>query len=959
MRRLVDVLREDLGLTGTKVGCDAGDCGACTVRLDGEQVCACLVPRGQVDGPARRHGRGAGRRRRRPSPLQAAFLACGGAQCGACTPGMLDGGRRPPRAHAAARPTPRSSTASAASSAGAPATRRSSRRSRSRRASGGRRPRPPAPAVGARGRRADRPRRTASPRSPARSGSATTSPAEGAWHLRAVRSPHAHARFTRRRPRRRSTPRHPGLVRDPDRRRRARAATGTGSTRPARTSRCSPTATSATAARRSLALVGDAATVAAIADDELPIAWEPLPPLLGHRRRRSTRRAPRLHEASPGNVLVEGRVRLGRRRRGAGRVRRRRRPGRSRRPTSSTPTSSPRPGTARVVDGRVEVFATTQTPYMDRDELALILGLARGPRAGHPERLRRRLRRQARPVAPAADRDRGAGSSTARSAASTRARSRWRATTKRHPARITRDVRRRRRRAPHRRPRSTATSTPAPTPRGARRSPTACPVHAMGPYAVRRGAERRAGPSTRTARRPARSAGSACPQAAIAHEALMDDLAEQLGIDPLEIRLRNALRAGLDDRDRPGARRERRPARLPRGAAARAGRRCAPRRPPHNAAAATGRDPPRRRDRGHVVRHRQHVAAQPVRRSRSACARDGTRRPVLAARPTSARARTRSSPRSPPTPSACRSPSIERVGRRHRPHARRRQDLGLAPDVRVGQRDAARRRGPAPPAPDARRGRAGRDARGRRRARGREGRRRGRRSSSWRAAGRGRATACCWGAAPTTRRRRRSTPTARASRTRPTRSAPRSPRSTSTSSSGTVKVRRIVAAHDVGRAINPTLVEGQIQGGIAQGLGMALMEAYVPGRTDNLHDYLIPTVGDAPGDRVPPRSRTPSRPGRSAPRASASRRSCPTAPAILGGDPRRDRRPHRPGAGDPVARARGDPRGSPARLNVEGDVRTRDPGAPGSSLRATGPFPSPAARGGRQRPRRLPGRWWS
>ena len=63
---------------------------------------------------------------------------------------------------------------------------------------------------------------------------------------------------------------------------------------------------------------------------------------------------------------------------------------------------------------------------------------------------------------------------------------------------------------------------------------------------------------------------------------------------------------------------------------------------------------------------------------------------------------------------------------------------------------------------------------------------------------------------------------------------------------GTVKVRRVVAAHDVGRAINPTLVEGQIQGGIVQGLGMALMEAYVPGRTDNLHDYLIPTVGDAP-----------------------------------------------------------------------------------------------------------------
>jgi CO/xanthine dehydrogenase Mo-binding subunit len=63
---------------------------------------------------------------------------------------------------------------------------------------------------------------------------------------------------------------------------------------------------------------------------------------------------------------------------------------------------------------------------------------------------------------------------------------------------------------------------------------------------------------------------------------------------------------------------------------------------------------------------------------------------------------------------------------------------------------------------------------------------------------------------------------------------------------GTTKVRRIVAAHDVGRAINPLLVEGQIQGGVAQGLGMALMEEYIPGQTENLHDYLIPTIGDVP-----------------------------------------------------------------------------------------------------------------
>ena len=51
---------------------------------------------------------------------------------------------------------------------------------------------------------------------------------------------------------------------------------------------------------------------------------------------------------------------------------------------------------------------------------------------------------------------------------------------------------------------------------------------------------------------------------------------------------------------------------------------------------------------------------------------------------------------------------------------------------------------------------------------------------------------------------------------------------------------------DVGRAINPLLIEGQIEGGVAQGIGLALMENFVPGRTENLHDYLIPTFGDMP-----------------------------------------------------------------------------------------------------------------
>ncbi len=63
---------------------------------------------------------------------------------------------------------------------------------------------------------------------------------------------------------------------------------------------------------------------------------------------------------------------------------------------------------------------------------------------------------------------------------------------------------------------------------------------------------------------------------------------------------------------------------------------------------------------------------------------------------------------------------------------------------------------------------------------------------------------------------------------------------------GTIKLDHVTAAHDVGKAINPMLVEAQIEGGIAQGIGLALMEEYIPGKTENLHDYLIPTIGDMP-----------------------------------------------------------------------------------------------------------------
>jgi len=85
--RLSEVLRERAGLTGTKVGCDAGDCGACTVLVDGRPVCACLTPAARVAG--RRVLTVEGLAEAGFGRLQTAFLRHGAVQCGICTPGML------------------------------------------------------------------------------------------------------------------------------------------------------------------------------------------------------------------------------------------------------------------------------------------------------------------------------------------------------------------------------------------------------------------------------------------------------------------------------------------------------------------------------------------------------------------------------------------------------------------------------------------------------------------------------------------------------------------------------------------------------------------------------------------------------------------------------------------------------------------------------------------------------
>jgi carbon-monoxide dehydrogenase small subunit len=88
MKRLLDVLREDLRLTGTKEGCGEGECGSCSVRLNGELVNSCLVPVLQAEGAEVETVEGLAQDGTL-NPIQEAFLKCGGAQCGICTPGML------------------------------------------------------------------------------------------------------------------------------------------------------------------------------------------------------------------------------------------------------------------------------------------------------------------------------------------------------------------------------------------------------------------------------------------------------------------------------------------------------------------------------------------------------------------------------------------------------------------------------------------------------------------------------------------------------------------------------------------------------------------------------------------------------------------------------------------------------------------------------------------------------
>src|SRR5262245_26162814 len=296
VRRLADVLREDLGLTGTKVGCNAGDCGACTVRLDGRQVCACMVAAAQAQGRAvvtvEGLSNGAGM-----SALQEAFLAHGAAQCGICTPGMLMAADD----LLARNPTP--TEAQVLDALGGVLCRCTGYRKIVEAVLSLRKPVPASDpavgnAVGARLARVDGGAKVAGTE---RYG-ADEWP-DGCLVLRAVRSPHPHARF--------SIgdlaalhAKHSGLVRVMT----AKDIAGQNRYGIYPTGKDQPALAEGYVRHRGeavAALVGDEATIATIRDEELPIEWQPLPPLHGIDAALAPQAA-QLHEASPGNILIRG-----------------------------------------------------------------------------------------------------------------------------------------------------------------------------------------------------------------------------------------------------------------------------------------------------------------------------------------------------------------------------------------------------------------------------------------------------------------------------------------------------------------------------------------------------------------------------------------------------------------------------------------------------------------------------
>ncbi|MBU8872756.1 molybdopterin-dependent oxidoreductase [Reyranella sp. MMS21-HV4-11] len=850
--RLAAALRDDLGVTGTKIGCDAGDCGACTVLLDGRQVCSCLVAMGQVEGCSVETVEGLESGDSAVADLQQSFLDHGAAQCGICTPGMLMAAQelvrqngKPTRAEVEdalggvlCRCTGYGKIVDAVMDvvARAPA------------------PAPPAgEAVGARIVRVDGHVKV--------TGrdvfGADAIPKDALW-VRVVRSPHARARFE---------------LGDLGPLRQRLAAVLTAADVPFNGYGIYPDVKDQPVLADGLvryrgeavvALVGERADVMAIRDDEVPITWMPEPPVVGIDAAMAAD-APLVQADKPGNLLQNGGVKRG---------------DAASAFESCTAVAEgtfetafvehayiePEAGWALRVGDRIEIHATTQTPYMDRDEVANLMRLK-------PEAVRivptacgggfgGKLDLSVQPLIAIAAWTLGRPVALVYTRPESMA-----ASTKRHPARV------KARFGCDAEGKLLACDVTATFDTGAYASwgPTVAnrvPVHAMGPYAI---------PNVRTwgeaffTNGPPAGAfrGFGVPQAAIAHEAMMDKLADRLGIDRLEFRHRNALRAG--DTTATGQ-----------TLAHSAGlAQCLDALRPHwraaheAIAAFNAQGGPRRRGIGVGCMWYGigNTSMSNPSRMRVGLSPAGTLTLYSGALDIGQGSNT-----------IMVQIAADALGLPASQFSLVTGDTDLTADA--GKTSASRQTFVSGRAAE----KAGQDLR----------------QQILRLANAGpEAILTLEGAKLSVRDgavvRAIDLVMAGPLIGEGTFDPPTTPLDADGQGVpyatygfaaqlaevevdvelGTVKVLRIVAAHDVGRAINPTLVEGQIQGGVAQGLGLALMEEYLPGRTENLHDYLIPTVGDVPEiECILIEDREPL--GPSGAKGIGEPALVPTAPAILG-----------------------------------------------------------------------------